>query len=461
MPKNLKAIVVVIILSCTLSQAFASDAPYEVVGSEVLVRTEKSIILGRYVKASPPAVVFAKDVKILECNFQGKKCKGPRISLEWNGRAPSSPDEATLKVTYQDGTKKDSLEVRLFPENFPWMQIKGKSVSSDPVVFSVSSITRADRVSCHLFSLSGEGEIIFYEYFPKFCGDFRPHRLGRNVFYSYSDINEIVNYVGFIGPRVILDSEFNKIRTIDLPLDSHEFIMLGDNHFISFEFELGRLKNGHPYLNKRIRERKDGKIIFDWGVSDFFRETNSETAMNSFLTTFRGETVVELHHLNSIHLLKNNKMLVGLGFDGVALLDRKEGKLDWVLGGVNDSFNLPMDQQPLFNHSASYDEKTNSVYLLSNRSWGKFGKTFTRVLKYNLDPKEKKLKSFTVLRDKKEVVYLLGSLEVRGKYLNIGFGTKETAEYDFLEVDFKGKETFSITMDKDWSVYRFYRLPSL
>ncbi len=394
---------------------------------------------------SLPSVASDTPVKYLE-EFRAEESSLKEIRLD----RPRTYD-------LQESGKK--IKVAL-PADFPWMKIKGKSVLNDPIIFSVSSLTNPKLMSCHLFVLSPHGKLQYYQRRPRYCSDFRPHVIDGKTYYSFVDVIEFVNYIGFIGNRVILDAAFREVKRIQIPLDSHEFLLFGLDHWIAYEFELGRLKNGQLYVDKRLRERKNGKLVFDWGVSDYLRQYGTEASLNMVLTKYQGENVLELHHLNSIQIV-GDKLFLGLGHEGVALLDRNSKKLEWVLGGINDSFRLPVQQMPMFNHSATFDERSKTVTLFSNRTWGTLGLPRARILRYHVDLDKKELRKFEILRDKNETAYFLGSLEIFSDILNIGFGTKDVAHQDFLEVDGARNETLSIAMEKDWSVYRFYRGPQI
>jgi hypothetical protein len=315
------------------------------------------------------------------------------------------------------------------------------------------------KPGCHLVILSPKGELEFYRNLVVQCIDFRPHKIGEKTFYSYAEFDEFINLVGYLGPRVILDESFTPLKKVAPENDHHEFHLLSPEHWIGFEVRLGRLESGKPYIDKRVVERKEGKVIFDWGVSDYMKQFRSELSLHASLTKFRGEVVTEIHHMNRIQRVGETGFLVGMGHDGVAFVNRSDKKVTWMLGGINDSFSLDMSEHPQFNHAAQFIPDKNQVYIFSNRHWGRIGTAHARVLRYDLDLEKKKLLKFTRLRDKKEMSYLMGSLELTENILSIGLGTREIANEDFVEMNEKGEELWSLSLEKGWTVYRFYRDP--
>lgn len=409
-----------------------------------------------YRKFSPATISLSPGSKLRSCRWREKPCQGTEWTLSLDGQAGSGKrPRFELTYTLKDTTKKFIVDV--VPANFPVIHQTGRSAGAHPLIFSASHLGHKNPHGCYLIKLSPAGEFEFFRHVKERCGDFRPHSVGAENFYSYQEVNSGINYVAFIGPRVILDRNFREISRVAGKNDGHEFLLLGADHWIGFEIELGRLENGRTYVNKRIRERKAGKIVHDWGVSDYLRQFGSEATLNISLSRIGDETVAELLHLNTVQVLKNGKWLVGLGYEGVALLDPSKNKLEWVLGGLNDTSGLPVDRQPFFNHTPYLDEKSGELSLFSNSSWGNITVNEARILRYKLSP-EMKISGPEILRDSGERVRIMGSLQVNDDLLTIGFGSKEKASADMIEMSGPA-ETWRIKLPPEWVVYRFYRSP--
>ncbi len=412
--------------------------------------SEGRIEILEFNRKSPPVIVLKEGTKLLACHSRSKKCLLP-LTLDMKDPA--------AELTIEENHSRKKISVSILPSNFPHIRQKGNSALKLPLIFSVTSPSDwKNYPGCHLFVLSSSGEIDFYRNLPDQCIDFRPHDIEGKRFYSYSQLGEFINHVGNIGTRVILDENFHEIKRVN-NTDHHEFHLLGSDHWISMEYRLGRLSGGKSFLDKRIVERKADKIIFDWGVSDYMKQSGSELALKATLTEFRNEVVAEIFHFNRIQLIGEKGFVLGLGNDGIAYLDKESKKIIWTLGGIYDDFNLSIGEQPLFNHAAQFFPDTGKLYLFSNHHFAKVGSVDARILSYDLDVERKKLLKFTVLRNKKEMSLLMGSLELTGDILSVGFGTKEVSSSDFIEMKENGDELWTIGFDRGWAVYRFYRSP--
>jgi hypothetical protein len=406
--------------------------------------------------AAKPILKLLKNTKLTDCLVGKRSCSASEKEFVF---APNlaQAEKNVVTLTLQKEGKKKKISFSLLPPNFPYMKISGKSVINYPLIFSVFSTPPHGLPGSHLIVMSPRNELIFYRRIKQISGDFRPHNVNGKSFYSYQLVNEGVNYVGYFGPRVILDEDFNEVETVAQDNDGHEFHYLGPNHWLGIEFELSRLKNGNLYFNKKIVERKGGEVVFSWSVADYLKTRDSELVPNVQFTIYRGEVVIEILHFNSIQIMKDGYFL-SMGANGVGFLDKKTRKMTWEMGGIGDQFNLSIDQYPNYLHTPHWDPQTNELILFSNRSYSVVGKFFSRILRYKLDLKEKRVVEYSVLRDKKELSYIMGSLQVTDGILSIGLGTKDIAKLDFVEMQ-KEQETWTIALGPQWTVYRFYRHP--
>lgn len=449
-----------LIAFCWPSWAFSSVEGLEIKHGELVSHEGHGYSLSEYHSERAPQIALLPGAKLLSCHWLGQKCKAAPWLLKLTGPVPQKPRQAQFVLTYLWQGKKKSFKLDVLSDAFPYMNRVGQSVLTSPLIFSVIRSKDETNKSCKLVVLSPQNELIFYRELPEACTDFRPHKTSDGLFYSYQEVSEGVSNVGLFGTRVVLNEDFSFFKRIEQVYDGHEFILLSKDHWIGMEIELDRLSGGAVYFNKRIRERKNGQVVFDWGVSDYVRQTKSEAVSLAVLAKYRNEVVVDLVHINSIQILNENEWLLGLGYSGVALLNKKERKLSWIFGGFSDQFALPAEQSPIFNHTPIFAPESETLYLFSNRTIGSLiDSAFARVLKYELDVSKRQVKKFHVLRDKKEFAYQMGSLEVHSEVLSIGMGTADRSAYDFVEM--KGDvETWSLTLqDPQSSVYRFYRRP--
>lgn len=426
----------------------------KIVGSTIENIGPHTYRLLEYQSKNPPQLILDSKVQIKSCLIFGLKCKGGNISLEIGAFRKK---DFQLRLEYLHQGKRHRLVINALPADFPFPKMEGKSAIKLPLIFAASSAELKTEAGCHLIILSALGKLQFYRRLPNLCSDFRPHIVEGKTFYSYQLIRKGISLVGTTGPRVILNENFRHLKSIAHNNDGHEFHLYSLDHWLGIENQLNRLKNGRPFLDKRIRERKNGKIVFEWGVSDYLNQFNSEATSSIALTNWDGEVVAEVLHINSIQRVGQDDLLIGLGYDGLGLLNRKSRKLKWVLGGLNDMFGLSMLQHPLFNHQPQYFPTTNELYVLSNRSYGPADLSRARAIRYQIDPKLKKVNSFEIIEESQFSLFM-GSIQFIEGVLSVGYGEKFTSEYDFIELT-KKKINWKIDLGGKLKVYRFYRAP--
>jgi hypothetical protein len=309
--------------------------------------------------------------------------------------------------------------------------------------------------------IGSNGDLDFYRRLPKFCPDFRPHVVNGKTFYSMAlstpskDVLE-----SWIGSRTIVDQNFQVVRELPGPLDMHEFVLIGENHYLSIEVPLERTRSGLLYANRTVREYRDGKAVFEWGVSDYIKQIGSGQAAGGFFFNIDGEAVADICHLNTAQSINENEVLVGLGECGITLIDKKTKKMKWLLGGFDDQFQLSYQQQPTLTHMADFNPRTGKLLVFSNRTAGNpISYTPSRVLEYTLDTENKRVKEFKVIRSADEISPLMSSVQVDGDIYSIGYGSNVLTGPSFVEYQ-NGKVQFSLSFRQRLAAfYRVYRTP--
>lgn len=434
---------------------------FEVLGLELKNSSVRELSPGRYelleyVQSRPPEFHLPAGARWKQCRFMGKVCQGQVISFHVPEGLVLSHQKRFFEASYLVNGKVEKFVIELFSSPSPESVSVGKSGLSHPLIFALIPKTNLNQAGSFLFILSGNARVTFFRRLSEIGSDFRPHVFDGKVWYSYYLMKEGIENVGGSGPRVILDDNFQVVRQIDLDLDGHEFLLLGPDHWMGIEIELDRLKNGQSYLNKIIRERKNGKILFEYSVKDYLKEMKSELTSSIVLTSFRGEVVAEILHINSLQILKDDKLLVGMAYNGVGLLDKKSRKMDWQLAGLYDDFQLPITQNPLFEHSAVLNDD-GELCLFSNLTPSRSG-LVTKVFCLKLDQEKRRVTNFRMIRDQNEITFMMGGMQIIEKRPNIFFGLKKVAPFDFVEM-FEGKDVWKLRFGEDWVAYRFYRAP--
>ena len=149
-------------------------------------------------------------------------------------------------IEQEDGANSDESREPVIAEGLPEFSVEGDS--GLPGNFFLSFVyTR------NLIMLDGKGNIVWskHEEQPEEglhtgLWDFKKHVIGGKTYYSYHD--QIASYDGYglegyaPGERVIMDENFNEIKRITFeesdvvkkgdPLDGHDFLMIGPDHYI-------------------------------------------------------------------------------------------------------------------------------------------------------------------------------------------------------------------------------------
>ncbi len=331
----------------------------------------------------------------------------------------------------------------------------GHSELKSDLFFAMTSID--PHGPCSLFRVSPENRVLFQRKLDLPCLDFRPHLVPEGVFYSYFEPNEGIPGSAPFGKRVILDSGYKIVKRIPEEFSALDFILLGPDHWMGIEYDLRKFPSGKTYLNRIVRERRDGRIVFEWGAHDFIHQSGSDTAAWATLKPFAGNVVIDYMVFNSLQILKD-EILLGTGTNGVLLLDRKTAKIKWIFGGLSDQFSIDHRQNNLFTSSVRFDSEKSELLLLSHQSFDIIGTENTKIRKYHIDIPGRRLLKVEELRDRKEYFGHLGSLISTGNILSLGAGRKNRASYDFLELS-AGKESWKIILEEKFFASGFYRSP--
>lgn len=443
------------LLILLMGQAWAQD-PFNVLdsrGADLAVSNGVATVL-HYDAARPPELRLSADVR--GCRLNRRPCPPAPIQLRLPKGMPSVKSaRLTLELSTRQGPRR--AIIWLLPKDFPWFELRGQSRLPRPIIFSTMSET-SPTPSCDLLRLGSDGSVELFSRPGVPCMDFRPHRYQGKTYYSYQKIIAADKVLGLFGPRVILNDTLEELERATQNLDGHEFHWLGPGHWLGIEASVDRLPNGAAFLNRFIRERVHGRIVFEWGVRDFERHVGTAAAPQSMLTSFQGEVVLNYIHMNTVQILPDDALLVGLGHNGVAYLEKNTRRVRWILGGLSDQFSLEFKDHPFFNHGATYDPTTQRLWLLSNYLPHLIEDNHSRILRYDLDLNQRRTRSVSVLHQYDNVSILMGGLEVFGDVISLSTGHQLRHHGPDLSERSAAGEHFSLRFsDPGPVVYRFYR----
>ena len=243
-----------------------------------------------------------------------------------------------------------------------------------------------------------------------------------------------------VGYEMICDSDLTIIDSAKLisyhdidasvsdKLDVHEFILLGDHHYITESYYVKTPTNIpdslHPIQGVRvaaciIQEIDNGQVVFQWDGSDYPELYSSSQENNNFRDT---STVHDYMHLNSICVdsADNNLIVSFRNLDEIVKLNRQSGDIMWRLGGNNSDFPQTADQLFLRQHYPRLTDHGKTLIFVDNGLIT--GRAFTRILEFQLDESAKTISGFKAYHLPTPFIQFAGSVKKEGDYYFIGGG---------------------------------------
>src|SRR5690606_20570149 len=175
-----------------------------------------------------------------------------------------------------------------------------------------------------LLILGESGDTLLYKNTGKQVTDFKKCRINGKTYYSYFSKNEAFYSMPGVpysaGYRIITDSTLRELRRLTLmshdgidavsqpALENHDFLMLGENHFIVLAYYEKTPGNIPAHLNPApgikvatpvIQEQLNGQVVWQWvgsGCPELY-ETSIES--NDFGDALK---VADYLHVNSMWL---------------------------------------------------------------------------------------------------------------------------------------------------------------
>lgn len=347
--------------------------------------------------------------------------------------------------------------------------------------------------------MSTDSEIMYY----KFCGDnlydFRPYKTDNGIFYGYRTpyANEdqrllVVGATLTECKQVIMNSNYQIIKEIygtlneegnftKTPLDSHDFLLFNENHYITLSYVPTYVNNVPEELTGRgdfpsrviaavIQEVKDGKVIFEWNSTDYPEFYSMSVEGNRY--DFTGDNWCDYVHVNSMEVCPNdNNLILSMrNSDSIVEINRSTGEIEWILGGKMDMFGLEPNQKTARQHFARFTEDgtltvfdNSTNYSASDKSdYVGNGTGYPRVVEYDLDEELLKLKSFHSYNYKVPQSEIMGSAtKLNDNNFIIGWGGsfQSPNKMFFSEIDFESQKVLFEATNKigDNMSYRVYK----
>ncbi len=257
------------------------------------------------------------------------------------------------------------------------------------------------------------GEVTFYKATPSICFNFKKVEIDGKKRYTYLQASkELGEGISTTLPSklMVLDENYSQINEIsyftdkentnntnyEKKLDSHDYLYLSDNHYLLAGFEMKTVydfpsheKEAFCVWNCKIQEVLNGEILWEFESiknPNLYHYCNENT-----MKIMSHESYLDYMHFNSMQIdpIDGNLLCSFRNIDSIIKLDRKTGKIIWVLGGIGDEFGLTEDQKFSNQHSISF-LSNHSILIYDNGCKNKK----TRVIVIQLEEQNKTIKEY-------------------------------------------------------------------
>lgn len=245
--------------------------------------------------------------------------------------------------------------------------------------------------------------------------DFQQWTINGQTRYTYQ-LSPLPNNMGgpatVSGYGIICDSNLNVLSTakflspgnIDDPtndkLDLHDFILLGDNHYMGINAQIKSPTNVPDSLNPSsklrviswiIQEVNNGQVVFQWDATNYPELYSSSIENNNFSDSV---DVMDYLHINSICIDPGDNNIIASfrNLNEVVKINRVTGAIIWRLGGPFSDFPLSPDEVFLRQHYVRLTDNNQTLIMVDN---GQIAlRPFSRIDEFQLDEIGKKINNF-------------------------------------------------------------------
>ena len=382
-----------------------------------------------------------------------------KVSRKINvGKQKISKDNViTVKIKYKGEKKYKTYYLQTYPANLNTYQYEKNSEEIDGEYYLSTYLTNTSFI----FKINSDGDVTFYKKLKHNAFNFRKTMVNDKPRYTYlEEDGQFEGYItSFKSKLVVLDEHYNKVKDIyfneneKIESDHHDYVYFDDNHYILATYEEkevdnfpGREGQKTSLFNLKIREMKDGKPVFEFNSTEYPKLYNM--FQNDYNDMFyQYDLPFNYLHLNamSIDPTDDNLLCSFRILNSIIKINRKNGKIVWILGGTEDDFHLTSEQQFYYQHSPITLSDGRKV-LFDN------GIDKTRILVFKLDETNKTVSEFYEYPLEKHINGM-GSVRTNndGKSFVISYGTTSEGnnKHVFEEVDiFNQKVLSSVSFDE-------------
>lgn len=274
-----------------------------------------------------------------------------------------------------------------------------------------------------------------------------------------------------LGDNVVLDDKFNEIDRVrilatdrhpEMPADQHDFVILGDKHYLVISYWNEELEKNKTVLSAVVQEHKNGKVIFDWVSSDYPKLFDICIEK----CPAPGKTDMDYVHINSVAVdpSDNNLVLSLASPHTVIKINRKSGDIMWTLSGQGDDFNVAPEYRMTRQHDAHLENGElvifdNNYSVIKKISSVPDKKDKARILRFKLDEKNKQVLDAKSVPLNITAQYMGSAQGLKEDRYFVGCGSAESCAAKML--DATGQEILKMTVKYPYTAYRAYFYESL
>ncbi|MDU1912059.1 aryl-sulfate sulfotransferase [Fusobacterium sp.] len=394
-----------------------------------------------------------------------------------------------IKIPIEILNKRNNLKsichINTLHEKFPKYTVTGESQYPGDYYgdFISDNNNIGKKDSMFIYKMNSKGEILYYKKHTSTISDFKKTKLKNNqIRYSYFLQDEnAYSYEGVgYGPTklIIMDENYDIIDEItskqfkeipeNFPLESHDSLIIDDDHYITAAYfgkivnnvdkDLIENHNGSRVIASILQEVKDGKVIWQWDSTEHPELYKLSVEGNDFKNST--SKWADYIHFNSVTIdPKDGNLICSFrNIDSILKIERGTGKILWILGGKGDQFGLTEEQKFSRQHYARVI-KDGSITLFDNGNL----KEKSRVLEIKIDEKNKKVLNYKDFYLNDYFSPACGStdkLDDKKDVFIIGWGMGDFSKRENMtEIDFStNKKTFELIFHGNMTTYRITKI---
>lgn len=362
------------------------------------------------------------------------------------------------------------IKINTLPDKFPEYEFKGSTEENGD--YYVTTYQIAENKAHYIYKLDKVGNVIFYRETPDVCYNFKKNVCDDQTRYTYLEA---------FGPKgegvtlslstklMVLNEKYELIDEIyylnkensetqeSKRLDNHDYLYLSDNHYIIVGFIKETVEDFPQYMgepieiwNCKIQEVLDEEVIWEFETVKEKRLYDCYDMKN--LRMMRTEPVLDYVHFNSLKIdpVDGNLICSFRNLDAIVKIDRKTGKILWILGGIADQFGLQENQKFSKQHSISF-LSDNSILVYDNGN----ARKKSRVIIIKIDEENKNVEKYEsyelgIYSSRMGAVQVVN--EEKGIYL-VTYGVGQL-KYGFEEINLKTLEpNISVSLSPTNNLY--------